>query len=71
MKFSITVRGNRYPWTFYFHGDPEFLQAWRDDGLLIDEVISEIPQMHQTLGIPIWVSDLLYQIKRVLHDFLG
>lgn len=40
---SITVKGNRHEWSFSFYGDTKYLEEWRSDGLLVDEVSNIIP----------------------------
>lgn len=42
-RLSITVRGKQHEWTFHFDGDPKYLAEWREDGLIIDEVVNSIP----------------------------
>lgn len=40
---SVTVKGTENTYSFNFVGDTKYLQEWRDDGLIIDEVLNVIP----------------------------
>ena len=52
-KLAINVRGKRKEWSFIFEGDPKFLEEWRSDGLVIDEVINTIPRWWVDLGFSV------------------
>ena len=43
-NLSITIRGKYKQWTFPFEGDVKDLEAYRQDGLEVDEVINSIPE---------------------------
>ncbi len=51
--FALDVRGRRNEWTFLVWEDPQYLDDWRDDGLIIDEVVNIIPQWWVLLGFPV------------------
>ena len=52
---SIEVRGNENSWAFNFYGDSKHLDTWRDDGLIVNEIINTIPEWIVDLGlIRIW-----------------
>ena len=42
-RYSLTVRGKRRRWSFEIAARPEYLEAWRADGLDVDEIVEEVP----------------------------
>lgn len=40
---SVTVQGKEKTWTFNFYEDPKYIKDWRNDGLVIDEMLNIIP----------------------------
>ena len=58
--FSISVRGKQHEWSFSFRADERYLAGWRADGLVIHEIINQVPQIVADLGftrIWIWLQD--------------
>jgi hypothetical protein len=49
--YSMEIRGNTKQWSFYFHGDPKYVNEWRDDGLEINEIINVIPEWIVSIGL--------------------
>jgi hypothetical protein len=42
--YTITVRGKQHEWVFPILIDPKYIKEWRDDGLIIDEVVATQPE---------------------------
>jgi ribosome maturation protein Sdo1 len=40
--YTITVRGKKHEWVFPILVDPQYVEEWRADGLIIDEVVETI-----------------------------
>jgi len=52
---SVEVKGAERNWSFNFYGDPKHLEDWRDDGLVVHEIINSIPEWAADLGLTkIW-----------------
>lgn len=47
--YQLTVRGKLKAWNFDVYVDPQYVEEWRADGLVIDEVCNVIPE---------WVADI-------------
>jgi hypothetical protein len=45
---SVTVQGKEKKWSFNFYEDPKYIQEWRNDGLVIYEILNTVP---------VWVVD--------------
>lgn len=62
-KYTVTVRGHRREWVFDIgNAEPQHIEQWRADGLVIDEVVNTIPDWAVTLGLTnLWcvVQDIL------------
>lgn len=41
-QLSITVQGTRRKWCFDILADPAYLDEWRADGLVVEEVVNTI-----------------------------
>lgn len=51
-KYTVTVRGHRREWVFDIgNAEPQHIEQWRADGLVIDEVVNTIPDWAVTLGL--------------------
>jgi hypothetical protein len=50
-RLSIEVRGHRHLWSFTFMGDPQYLDDWRGDGLIVAEVVNDVPCWIVNLGL--------------------
>lgn len=48
---SIEVKGKEKEWSFKFYGDPKYLEMWREDGLVINEIINTIPLWIDNIGL--------------------
>ena len=48
---SVAVRGNNKEWSFNFYGDPKYLDGWRTDGLIVDEIENVIPAWVVNAGL--------------------
>ena len=59
--YSLTVRGKHREWVFDIWANPKYIEEWRADGLIIDEILNIIPQWWVTLGFPVrwycWMQD--------------
>lgn len=42
-KYSIIVKGNHNTWSFSINGTEQYLDEWRQDGLVIDEIVNTVP----------------------------
>jgi ribosome maturation protein Sdo1 len=42
--YTITVCGKRHEWVFPILVDPKYIKDWREDGLVIDEVVAIRPE---------------------------
>jgi hypothetical protein len=40
--YSLTVCGTNKIWSFEIPAEPEWVEAWREDGLEVDEIIVQI-----------------------------
>ncbi len=59
---EIEVHGKTCKWGFIFEGDPKYLDDWRADGLVVDEVVNIIPEWVADIGMVrpwCFVQDLL------------
>ena len=59
-KYSITVRGKRHEWAFLIDATLEHVEEWRRDGLIIDEILHEIPQWVVNIGFDglwMWLNE--------------
>jgi hypothetical protein len=59
---SVTVRGEGKTWSFNFYADPKHIPEWREDGLVIDEVLNTVPTWAVSCGLLkpwIFLQDLL------------
>lgn len=45
---SVTVQGKEKTWIFNFYEEPKYIQDWRNDGLVIDEILNTVP---------VWIVD--------------
>lgn len=41
-KYELTVRGKAKTWGFKIMAEPASVEAWRADGLDVDEIVGEI-----------------------------
>lgn len=48
---SLEVRGNEKNWSFSFYGDPKHLDDWREDGLVVNEIVNTIPEWVVDAGL--------------------
>lgn len=48
---SLEVRGIEKNWSFNFYGDPKHLDAWREDGLVVNEIVNTIPEWVVDAGL--------------------
>lgn len=68
-KYALHVRGHRKEWSFTVPAEPVHVAEWRADGLRVDEVVNEVPQIVQQLGlVDAWcaVEDGLAEVKRLM-----
>ncbi len=59
-KYSITVRGRWHEWAFPVRATPEHAEEWRQDGLIVDEILHEIPQWIMNIGLGglwMWIDE--------------
>ncbi|HMX28714.1 MAG TPA: hypothetical protein PKC13_24220 [Blastocatellia bacterium] len=62
-RYSITVRGQFYTWSFAVDAEPAHVEDWRADGLEVNELLNVIPEWAVSLGLTrIWcfAQDLFY-----------
>jgi len=62
-RYALMIRGKRKEWSFPVWAEPEHVEEWRADGLIVDEVLNVIPQWAVDLGLAriwVWVQDLLW-----------
>ena len=52
--YTITVRGKKHEWVFPIMIDTTYLKEWREDGLIIDEVVATRPTT--ALNISYWLK---------------
>lgn len=61
---SVEVRGREHVWLFDAYATPENAQEWRDDGLIVNEIVNRIPKWYVDLGLPVrawcFVQDVLH-----------
>lgn len=48
---SIAVTGKEKTWSFDFYGDAKYLKEWREDGLIVDEILNTVPVWIVNLGL--------------------
>jgi len=48
---SVRVEGNEKVWSFNFYGDPKYVKEWENDGLVIDEILNQIPVWAVNAGL--------------------
>ncbi len=48
---SVTVKGNDKTWSFNFYEDTKYIDEWRKDGLVIDEILNVIPVWVVNMGL--------------------
>ncbi len=54
---SITVQGKNHDYSFNFYGEKKYLEEWRNEGLVIDEVLNTIPVFVVRLKLTrVWVK---------------
>lgn len=61
-RWAITVRGREHRWVFNIKARPEYVEAWREDGLDISEVVNSGPMWVVWLGLLrpwCWLQDRL------------
>jgi len=56
--YTITVRGKKQEWVFPIMIDPTYIKEWREDGLIIDEVVATRPE----------TESLVDYWKHILHQ---
>jgi hypothetical protein len=49
--YSITIRGKQKSWCFNTFIDERYLEEWREDGIVIEEIINIIPLWVQQMGL--------------------
>ena len=55
-KYSITIRGRWHEWAFPIWAEHKHVEEWRRDGLIIDEILHEIPQWAANMGLSgLWI----------------
>jgi len=62
-RYALMIRGRRNEWSFPVWAKPEHVEEWREDGLIVDEVLNVIPQWVVDLGLTrpwCWLQDVLY-----------
>ncbi len=47
-RYSLSIQGKNHHWTFDVMVDPQYINEWRADGIIIEEI-------HNT--IPVWIVD--------------
>jgi len=52
-KYLLKINGNNFGWAFTIEGKKEDLIEWRDDGLIVEELINTIPDWYVDAGLPI------------------
>jgi hypothetical protein len=60
MYYAIIVKGRHKIWSFPVQIDPKYLDDYRGDGLIIDEVVNVIPERVQRWGLTrvwCWLQD--------------
>jgi hypothetical protein len=51
-KMCITVRGKSgSDFQFIFHGDPQYVKFWREEGFEIGVILNSIPEWAHLLGL--------------------
>lgn len=61
-RYSLMVRGRTKQWSFDLWAAPEHVEDWREDGLIVDELIATAPQWAFDIGIGrlwMWVDEIL------------
>ena len=54
--YCVNVRGRTTEWSFPVWSIPEYVQQWRDDGLIVDEIVNTVPLWVVNLGLlDVWV----------------
>ncbi len=78
-KLAVEVQGKTKRWEFMFDGDTKYLDEWRADGLVVDEVCNTIPLWVQRnrFTVPwVFIQDVLYgwywdAVKRRVRRWLS
>lgn len=50
-NYVIEIRGREHVWGLNVRAEPEHVEDWRADGLVVDEVIATIPEWVVDLGL--------------------
>lgn len=50
-RYGLTVHGKNHTWLIDVEARPEHVEDWRNDGLLIDELVNSIPEWAVALGL--------------------
>lgn len=52
-RYSLRLRGDRHEWNVRVYARSEWVEAWRNDGLVVDEVLNVIPEWWVDWGLPV------------------
>lgn len=52
--YSLDIRGKRKEWCFDIWADPKYVEEWRNDGLVLQEILNTVPM---------WVAD--FKLTRI------
>ena len=50
--YTVNIDGREKHWALEVMAEPEHVEAWREDGLRVDEVCNTIPEWVASLGAP-------------------
>lgn len=67
--YSLTVKGRRKTWVFDVLLDQKYIDDWRGDGLILDEVENVIPAWYVNLGLPVGVFCFMQDILHLKNPF--
>ena len=51
--YEIQVKGKTKDWLFIVEANPKYIQEWRNDGLVIDELLNKIPKWWVDMGFSV------------------
>ena len=67
--YGLMVRGNHRTWSFHVEIDPKYLEEWRADGLVIEEIVNIIPKWYVDLGLPVGTWCFIQDILNLKNPF--
>lgn len=50
-KYAIIIQGKRHEWSFITHINPKYLNEWREDGVVLEEIVNTIPLWVNEFGL--------------------